>query len=300
MRILLTGGSGQLGAELRHALAPLGDVVAPDHAMLDLALRDSVVSFVRQAQPGLIVNAAAYTRVERAESEPELAMKVNGVAPGVLAEEAARWGAALVHFSTDYVFDGGKETPYSEKDPPAPVNVYGKTKRAGEQAVLASSCAHLIFRSSWIYGLSGRNFLLHILQLARAGTRIEVVDDQFGAPTPARWIAEATARIVGRFVVNGRADLDGLRDAAGLYHMSAAGQTSWHAFAVEILRELQMKAIVHPVTTASRALAAKRPRNSVLDNARLSARFGVSLPDWRSGLRACLEQRERSLPDAGR
>ena len=292
MRILLTGGSGQLGAELHRALAPLGEVIAPEHASLDLALPDSVVSFVRQAQPGFIVNAAAYTRVERAESEPELAMKVNGVAPGVLAEEAARCGAALVHFSTDYVFDGGKETPYSEKDPPAPVNVYGKTKRAGEQAVLASSCAHLIFRTSWIYGLSGRNFLLHILQLARAGARIEVVDDQLGSPTPARSIAEATAQIMGGFMTNGTLELGRLKEAAGLYHMSAAGHTSWHGFAVEILRELNIDAVVHPVASASRAPAAKRPRNSALDNARLQARFGLSLPDWRSALTACLREAE--------
>jgi dTDP-4-dehydrorhamnose reductase len=295
MRILLTGGSGQVGGELRQTLAPLGEVVAPEHAKLDLAFPDSVVSFVRQAQPDLIVNAAAYTRVERAESEPDLAMKVNGAAPGVLAEEAARCGAALVQFSTDYVFDGRKEAPYREEDPPAPVNVYGKTKYAGEQAVLESPCAHLIFRTSWIYGLSGRNFLLHILQQARAGIRIEVVDDQFGSPTPARSIAEATAQIVGGFMTDGSLDLDRLHEAAGLYHMTAAGRTSWHGFAVEILRERKVDAVVHPVASDNRASAAKRPRNSVLDNARLRACFGVSLPDWRSALSACLRE-AGSLP----
>jgi dTDP-4-dehydrorhamnose reductase len=290
MRILLIGGTGQLGAELHRSLEHMGEVIAPARAVLDLSMPDSIASAVTQARPRFIVNAAAYTRVDEAESEPDIAMKVNGTGPRVLAHEAARAGAALIHYSTDYVFDGSKETAYREDDSTGPINVYGKSKLAGERAVLESPCAHLVFRTSWLYGLSGRNFLLRVVQQARTGASIEVVDDQFGAPTPARSIAECTAGIMQRFIMNGRLEIDRMKDAAGLYHMSAAGRTSWHGFAVEILRELKLDAVVRAVASVNRPSAARRPRNSVLDNTKLRARFSVSLPDWRSALSACLRE----------
>lgn len=290
MRILLAGGSGQLGSELRRSLSPFGEIVAPPRAVLDLAEADSIVRAVREVQPRIIVNAAAYAEVDRAESDQDAAMKVNGIAPGLLAEEAARCAASLVHYSTGYVFDGCREEPYREEDPTRPVNVYGASKLAGEQAVLAARCPHLVFRTSGVYGVRGRNFFLAILRRAREGARLEVVDDQYVAPTPARFIADATARILVSLAERGVPEPGRMQEAAGLYHMTAAGRTSWHEFAVEILHGMRIAAAVFPVSSASRISAAKRPSNSVLDNSRLRTRFGISLPDWRIGLQACLEE----------
>ena len=223
-RILLTGKNGQVGWELQRTLAPLGEVVVLDRRQLDLSDPDQIRERVREISPDLIVNAAAYTAVDRAEAEPEPAMAVNGTAPGLLAEEAKRIGAAIIHYSTDYVFDGAKTTPYTEEDAPNPLNVYGRTKLAGEQAVQAAGVPHLILRTSWVYGMRGKNFLLTILRLAREREELKIVDDQIGAPTWSRTIAEATAQILtsGAWPVSG---------ASGIYHLTASGSTSWYGFA---------------------------------------------------------------------
>ena len=290
MRILVTGGAGQLGWELRRTLAIFGEVVAPPRHILDLASVDSIVAAVRGVRPGLIVNAAAYTAVDKAESESELAMKINGDAPRILAEEAALRNAALIHYSTDYVFDGRKAEPYREDDEVAPINVYGRTKLAGEQAVIAANAAHLIFRTSWVYGSRGRNFLLTMLRLARERKELKVVDDQVGAPTSARLIAEATAGAIAKNFADGRLDLDRFRQVGGLYHLTAAGRTTWYGFAQAILVGKEGMAKVSPIPTAGYPTPARRPQNSVLDNSKFETQFGFSLPDWKVGLQLCIEE----------
>lgn len=281
MRILLTGRQGQVGWELERALAPLGELVATERASLELADADAIRRVVRQAKPDLIVNAAAYTAVDRAESEPELAMRINGAAPGILAEEAKRLGALLLHYSTDYVFDGAKGAPYLESDAPNPLNHYGRSKLAGERAIVASGARHLILRTSWVYGLRGKNFLLTILARARSGAPLRVVDDQHGTPNWCREIAAATAQIVARHA-----------DAQGVYHMSAAGETIWHGFACAILQEAGIGTVVQSVTTAEFSAAVARPRYSVLDSAKLAREFGIVLPDWRESLHRGMAERE--------
>jgi dTDP-4-dehydrorhamnose reductase len=290
MRILITGGAGQVGWELRRTLAILGEVVAPSRDTLDLASADSIVAAVRGVRPNLIVNAAAYTAVDKAESESGLAMKINGDAPRILAEEAALRNAALIHYSTDYVFDGRKVEPYREDDDIAPINVYGQTKLAGEQGVMAVKAAHVIFRTSWVYGSRGRNFLLTMLRLGRERRELKVVDDQFGAPTSARLIAEATAGAIAKNCPGGRLDIDGFREGGGLYHLTAAGRTTWFGFAQAILSGREGVATVLPIPTSAYPTPARRPRNSVLDNGKLEKQFGFSLPDWKVGLQLCMEE----------
>lgn len=290
MRILITGGAGQLGWELRRTLAIFGEVVAPSRDILDLASVDSIVAAVRGVRPSLIVNAAAYTAVDKAESESELAMKINGDAPRILAEEAALRNAALIHYSTDYVFDGRKAEPYREDDEAAPINVYGRTKLAGEQGVMAAKAAHLIFRTSWVYGSRGRNFLLTMLRLAKERKELKVVDDQVGAPTSARLIAEATAGAIAKNFADGVLDLDRFRQMGGLYHLTAAGRTTWYGFAQAILTGKEGMAKVSPIPTSGYPTPARRPQNSVLDNSKLEKQFGFSLPDWKVGLQLCIEE----------
>ena len=290
MRILITGGAGQVGWELRRTLAIFGEVVAPPRDILDLASAQSIVAAVRGARPDLIVNAAAYTGVDTAESEPGLAMKINGEAPRILAEEAALRNAALIHYSTDYVFDGRKAAPYREDDEAAPINVYGRTKLAGERGVMAAGAAHLIFRTSWVYGSRGRNFLLTMLRLGRERRELKVVDDQFGAPTSARLIAEATACVVARSFSGANLDLDAFQDRGGLYHLTAAGRTTWYGFAQAVLSGRDGVANVLPIPTSAYPTPARRPQNSVLDNYKLEGQFGVALPDWKVGLKLCLEE----------
>jgi dTDP-4-dehydrorhamnose reductase len=290
MRILVTGGAGQLGWELRRTLAIFGEVVAPSRDILDLASVDSIVAAVRGVRPSLIVNAAAYTAVDKAESESELAMKINGDAPRILAEEAALRNAALIHYSTDYVFDGRKAEPYREDDEAAPINVYGRTKLAGEQGVMAAKAAHLIFRTSWVYGSRGRNFLLTMLRLAKERKELKVVDDQVGAPTSARLIAEATAGAIAKNFADGELDLDRFRQMGGLYHLTAAGRTTWYGFAQAILTGKEGMAKVSPIPTSGYPTPARRPQNSVLDNSKLEKQFGFSLPDWKVGLQLCIEE----------
>jgi dTDP-4-dehydrorhamnose reductase len=277
LRILLTGRNGQVGWELERKLAPLGEVIATDRATLDLADPDAIRRVVREAKPQIIVNAAAYTAVDKAESEPELAMRINGSAPGILAEEAKRLGALLVHYSTDYVFDGEKATPYVEDDPPNPINVYGRSKLEGERAIQASGCKHLILRTSWVYGARGRNFLLTILRLAKEKSPLRIVDDQVGAPTSSGALARATAQA--------------LRPGAhGLYHLSAAGAVSWCGFARAILARAGIDTAVVAIRSEDYPTAARRPRNSLLDCSRLRARLGVALAPWEELLSEVISQ----------
>jgi dTDP-4-dehydrorhamnose reductase len=250
----------------------LGDVVATDRRELDLRDSSAIQRTVRKTDPAIIVNAAAYTAVDNAESEADVAMQVNAIAPGILAEEAKRLGALLVHYSTDYVFDGSKKLPYKEEDAPNPLSVYGRSKLEGEQAIVASECRHLIFRTSWVYSSRGRNFFLTILKAAREKPELRVVDDQFGAPTSSLAIAEATARALQ------------VRAGQGLYHLSAGGRTSWFGFAQAILRKAAVATPVVPIRSDQYPAKAKRPSNSVLDNSRLKETFGMSLPDWESQL----------------
>jgi dTDP-4-dehydrorhamnose reductase len=292
---MLTGKNGQVGWELQRTLAPLGEVVALDRQQLDLANPDQIRARVREIKPSLIVNAAAYTAVDRAEEEPELAMAVNGVAPGILAEEAKRLNAVIVHYSTDYVFDGTKTTPYTEEDVPNPINVYGKTKLAGERAIQAVGVPHLILRTSWIYGLHGKNFLLTILRLAREREELKIVDDQIGAPTWSRMVAEATAQILARLYSPFTSHPLPFTDLSGIYHLSAGGQTSWYGFAKAMLeldpnRAEQVCRQLKPILTAEYPTFARRPAYSVLSNAKLKAAFGIVLPGWEQGLSLALQE----------
>ena len=279
MKILLTGKSGQVGWELERSLAPLGELIAFDRAGLDLADPAELTGVLRDVKPAIIVNAAAYTAVDRAEAEREAAFSVNARAPALIAEEARRLGALLVHYSSDYVFDGTKPGPYTEDDATGPLGVYGSSKLAGEQALGASGAQHWIFRTSWVYAPRGRNFMTTILRLARERKPLRVVDDQFGAPTSAAAIARATAAAIARFAA--RLEIP----APGIYHMSAAGQTSWYGFACAILAEFGLGNPVDPIAASEYPLPAKRPANSMLDNSRVAANFGITLADWEQGLR---------------
>lgn len=285
MRILLTGINGQVGWELQRTLAPLGEVIAADRNVLDLADTASIRRRVMALAPDLIVNPAAYTAVDKAESEPDLAHVINAAA----VSELAGCGMPLVHFSTDYVFDGRKAGAYTEDDPPNPLGVYGATKLAGEEAVQCAGIPHLILRTSWVYGLRGRNFLLTMQRLARERDSLAVVDDQFGAPTWSRMIAEATALVVARWL--DRADPAA---TSGIYHLSCGGRTSWHGFTAAILAHLangdEKLARLTAIPTAGYPTPAARPANSQLDCARLARTFGVRLPDWDTALALCLAQ----------
>lgn len=292
MKILITGGNGQVGWELQRALAPLGEVVAVARTQLNLADQDSIRQAVRHLGPDLIVNAGAYTAVDRAEEDEATAMAVNGAAPGVLAEEAKRVGAAIIHYSTDYVFDGTKGSPYEEIDGTNPESVYGASKLAGEHAVAAAGASYLTLRTSWVYGARGKNFLLTMLRLAAEREELRVVDDQIGAPTWSRMIAEATAAIVAQARAHGGV-ASMLAERGGLYHLTASGQTSWFGFADAIVAKAVKQPRTTPITTAEYPLPAKRPAYSVLSNARLERAFGIALPDWRASLDLCLREISR-------
>jgi len=285
MRILLTGTGGQVGWELQRTLAPLGEVIAADRTVLDLADTAGIRRTVAAIAPDLIVNPAAYTAVDRAESEPDLAHAINAIAP----RELAACGIPLVHFSTDYVYDGKKPDAYTEADAPNPLGVYGASKLAGDQAVQASGAPHLILRTSWVYGLRGRNFLLTMQRLARERDTLAVVDDQFGAPTWSRLIAEATALTIARWL-----DRPDRNAVSGIYHLSCGGRTSWHGFAASILAQLvgteTNLARLTAIPTSGYPTPAARPANSQLDCGKLAATFGVRLPAWENALALCLEQ----------
>jgi dTDP-4-dehydrorhamnose reductase len=276
VRILLTGRNGQVGWELERSLAAVGKLTALDRGDLDLTNEASIRHVTRAAAPNVIVNAAAYTAVDRAESEPQRAQAVNGVAPGILAEEARRCGALLVHYSTDYVFDGEKRTPYREDDAPNPVSAYGRTKLAGEQAVQRSGCRHLILRTCWVYAARGNNFVRTILRLARERGELSVVGDQTGSPTAAHEIAAATATLLAQGA-----------PAGGIYHLCAAGETTWYEFARAVLSLTGLEQTpVRRITTAEYPTAARRPRYSVLSNEKIRKDARIALTDWRVPLEA--------------
>ncbi|QOW22789.1 dTDP-4-dehydrorhamnose reductase [Novilysobacter avium] len=293
MRLLLIGGNGQVGHELRRALAPLGDVVVTTRdgllsdrvpsENLDLAQPPAVADLVERVAPDVVVNAAAYTAVDRAEDEPGLAHRVNAESPGRIAEACKRIGAKLVHYSTDYVFDGQGLRPYREDDPTAPLGVYGASKLAGEESIGGSGAQHVILRTAWVYGLHGSNFLRTMLRLAGERDELRVVADQIGSPTPAWLIADVTAAL-----------LRGGIDTSGVFHLVAGGQTSWHGFAEAIMHDagkaglLTREPRVLPITTSEFPTRAARPAYSVLDTARLVEQFQLELPDWRSALAATL------------
>lgn len=282
MKILLTGVSGQVGYELERCLQGLGEVVALRRDALDLSDLAQVGEVVRAVRPQLIVNPAAYTLVDQAEQEPELAWRINAQAPAVMAQEARKLGAAMVHFSTDYVFDGSKDSAYVETDRPNPLNVYGKSKLAGEEAVAAAGIPHLILRTSWVYGMRGRNFLMTMLRLASEQPRLRVVADQVGAPTWSRLVAQAAAHLLSR------ADSEAWwADHAGIYHVACAGQASWHAFAEAIMADAGIPCPVDPIGTADFPTAASRPPRSVLACEKLQA-HSFAMPEWRHALRLAM------------
>jgi dTDP-4-dehydrorhamnose reductase len=291
VKVLLTGKNGQVGWELCRALAPLGEIVAFDRGGLDLAVPDQIVSTVRSVRPDLIVNAAAYTAVDRAETERESAHAINAAAAGVLAEESRRLGALLIHYSTDYVFDGTKDAAYVEEDSPNPLNVYGVSKLAGERAIRAVDVPHLILRTSWIYAARGKNFFLTIRRLLREKSTLRVVSDQIGAPTSAAALADATAEILRRH------DRFALGKMSGIYHATAGGSTSWHGFATQIARleraTLAGRPGIVPIASSEYPTPAVRPRNSRLSNEKLLARLGVRLPSWEACLERCHAQLQR-------
>nr|WP_207958439.1 dTDP-4-dehydrorhamnose reductase [Caballeronia sp. SBC1] len=298
--ILLTGANGQVGFELARSLQGLGHLVALDRGGLDLSDSEQIRRIVRELSPALIVNAAAYTAVDAAENDVAAAMRLNAEAPDILAQEAKRLGALLVHYSTDYVFDGTKDDPYEEDDAANPLNVYGKSKLAGEQAIAASGCAHLILRTSWVYGARGKNFLRTMLQLGAQREELSVVADQIGAPTWSRTIATLTSNVLAQLLVQ---DRDEWLRCSGIYHLTASGATSWCGFAQAIFdtSTLATKPVIKAIptvaysslttvglTTAGFPAAAVRPKNSRLSNQKLFATFGLTAPDWREALELCM------------
>lgn len=288
MNILLTGVTGQVGWELKRTLAPLGQVVALDSRALDLTDAAAMRRRVEEVAPRVIVNPAAYTAVDKAEGEPERARMINAIAPGRLAEAARECGALLVHYSTDYVFDGSKDGPYREDDVPNPLNVYGATKLAGEEAVRASGVRHLILRTSWVYGRRGGNFLLTMQRLMRERPELRIVDDQIGAPTWSRLIAEATAQILAQCLSPARgADRP---EPWGTYHLTCSGATSWYGFAAAIAELGAHTTRLTPIPSTDYPTPARRPANSRLDNGKLERVFGLKLPDWREALKLCLDE----------
>jgi dTDP-4-dehydrorhamnose reductase len=289
MRVLLVGKAGQIGYELERSLQGLGEIVALDRSQMNLANIAQVREVIRTVKPSIIINAAAYTDVDKAESEPELAMCINAHAPTVMAEEAKKLGAALIQYSTNYVFDGLKQEAYTEDDVPAPINVYGHTKLAGEQGIKMVGVAHLILRTGWVYGTRGKNFLLTVLRMARESKELRIVNDQFGSPTWSRTVAELTAHIIVQ--VEGEHDSIGRwHEHTGLYHLTASGNTTWHGFTEAILRHAPLvhKPQVRAICTEEYPLPAARPHNSVLSCARIQ-HFSCRTPSWQDSLALCLQ-----------
>jgi dTDP-4-dehydrorhamnose reductase len=289
--ILLTGAAGQVGFELARSLAAHGDVIARDRAALDLADADAVVACVRQARPQLIVNASAYTAVDRAEKERDAAFAVNARAPRILAEEAKRLDAVLIHYSTDYVFDGRAATPYDEDAPTGPLNVYGESKLAGERAIAQTGARAVVFRTSWVYGARGSNFLLTMLRLAKERDELRVVADQYGTPNWCRTLADATTAAVAH-------GLPWLAERAGLYHLVSSGSTTWHGFAQAIVGDAPRPRVVG-IPASDYPTPARRPAYGVLSARRFQATFGFAMPDWRDALAACRAEMSVASPVAG-
>lgn len=292
MKILVVGSKGQVGYELQRSLVLLGDVVAVDRARCDMADAESIRTTVRAERPDVVVNAAAYTAVDKAEQEQELAGRVNGQGPGVLAREAAEQGALLVHYSTDYVFDGEQPQPYKEDAPTNPVSAYGRTKLQGEEAVRAATQSHVILRTSWVYGAYGANFLKTMLRLMREREALNVVSDQVGAPTGAALIADVTAQVVARYIATAGKDFP-----YGTYHLAAAGEASWHEYACFIAQEARAAGMalkiapdgIKPIPASEYPLPARRPAFSRLDTSRLRQSFGLALPHWQGGVRQVVQ-----------
>ena len=290
MKILVTGANGQVGYELRRTLATLGEVIAIDVDTIDFGNADALRARIREISPQMVVNAAAYTAVDKAESNPELAMRVNAAAPGVIAEEARRLRAVLVHYSTDYVYDGTKTGPYVETDATNPLSVYGKTKLAGDEAIIASGAAHVILRTSWVYGARGNNFFLTMRRMGAEREELRIVNDQTGAPTWSRMLAQATAQILA--VAGTPAALDG---RSGVYHLTAGGATTWFGFVNAIMARAGALGLtkvprIVPITTAEYPLPARRPANSVLSNDKIARAFGVIMPAWGHAFAMCAEE----------
>jgi dTDP-4-dehydrorhamnose reductase len=292
VKLLVTGANGQVGCELRQSLAPLGEVIALDRAACDLARPAEVARILRAATPDIIVNAAAYTAVDRAEQEEELATLINGTAVGEIAQAARQLGALLIHYSTDYVFDGRKDAPYAEDDVPSPISAYGRSKLAGERAIAQCGGRYLIVRTSWIYAARGHNFLKTVLRLARERDELRIVDDQIGAPTWARDLAAATA------VMTRQARQEIARDdfESGLFHVTGSGATSWFVFAKAVVKQaeqyglLARKSKIVPIASSEYPVAATRPKNSRLSGARARHRFQIALPEWEQSLAVCMRE----------
>jgi dTDP-4-dehydrorhamnose reductase len=288
MKILLIGKNGQIGHELHRLLSnPALNFIALDYPDIDLADPDSIITTLRTHQPSLVVNAAAYTAVDKAESEPDLAMAINGIAPGIIAGELKKTGGSLVHYSTDYVFDGKKNAPYTEGDRPNPLSTYGRTKLAGEAAVRSSGAPHLLIRTSWVYGSRGANFLHTVLRLAREREELRIVDDQVGAPTWSRLIAQATVDILSEAGAFDSPHV--LEERGGLYHLTASGETTWYGFARKILdfdprKSEQVLQRLTPIPTHEYPTPARRPLNSRLDCTAAGKAFGTELPPWDESL----------------
>lgn len=286
MKILLIGKNGQVGGELNRILPTVGEVYALDRKQLDLTVEKDIRKIIREYKPNLVINAAAYTSVDSAESESSVAMKINGIAPGIIAEEVGEVGACLIHYSTDYVFDGNKDTPYTEEDIPNPINVYGYSKLVGEEAIEKTGIPHLIFRTSWVYGLYGKNFLLTILRLAQERQELKIVDDQFGSPTWSRMIAEITAQLIQKYGLS-------IKNYSGLYHLSSMQHTSWYNFAQTILeiqarnQEFLCEKLV-PIPSRDYPTPAKRPTFSVLSKEKFLRNFDLVISDWETQLRQVL------------
>jgi dTDP-4-dehydrorhamnose reductase len=287
-KILVLGRSGQVGWELRHKLACLGQVTGIGSPEIDFTKPDSIRNAVRAAEPAVIINAAAYTAVDKAETETEVAMAINGTAPGVLAEEAKRLGSILVHYSTDYVFDGTKQGAYLETDAPNPQNVYGKSKLAGDQAIQSVGGDYLILRTSWVYGARGSNFLLTMLRLANERDELRIVDDQTGAPTTSECVAQATANLLAQLLAP---QGGGLQGRSGIYNLTNAGETTWFGFAKAFLTKQYGTAMPNliPIPTKEFPRPAKRPANSRLSGQRIEEAFGVVMPHWEVALSLVLE-----------
>ncbi|MCG6541337.1 dTDP-4-dehydrorhamnose reductase [Pseudomonas sp. KSR10] len=294
MKILITGSKGQLSQALQLALAGEGKVLALGHKVLDLAEPTQIRHQVRLLRPDLIINAAAYTAVDPAQGDRDQAFAVNATGPGVLAEEAAALGVPLIHYSTDYVFDGHKTEPYCEEDQPAPLSVYGASKLAGEQAIQAVGGEHLILRTSWVYSLQGRNFLLTMQRLLQERESLSVVDDEIGAPTWAGTIASVTTEMIRKW-------RNGTGGPSGLYHLTATGETSWYGFACSIARHLEqrglLRANIAPILSTDYPTAAQRPLNSRLSCARLQRDWNIELPDWEAALHQCLGSTNEMLAE---
>ncbi len=286
--ILLTGANGQVGWELHRILAKDAKVIALTRGQLDLSQPDAIRRTVREHQPDIIINPAAYTAVDKAETDPDLALAINGIAPGVLAEEAKKRDALLIHYSTDYVFDGTKSAPYSETDVPNPQSIYGATKLAGEEAIRSVDGKHLILRTSWVYGVHGGNFVKTILRLAKERNELRIVADQYGAPTWARLLADSTVKVMQRFT----------DEQSGVYHLTSSGRTNWHQFAQAIIQlarqydtALANKPLaIQPIATHEYPVPAKRPANSSLCTDKIKQAFGLELPRWEDDLAECIRQ----------